>query len=276
MSKKNEFKHIFVEEVPEGNYAVIYLNRPEKLNAIQTLTSIEIASALEPFEYDKKVRCVVIRGTKDFTKKPAFSAGGDMVGERPARGFKNIPAHQAQARYKMQVYYDIIEEFNKPLIAAVDGYAFGAGCELVLCCDLVLATKRSLFGFPEMTRGMFPGAGGTQRIVRRVGVNRATEMIYYGEHYTAEKMMEWGLVNYVAEEGDAFDKLLHERASRLGNGPTTSLFVAKKCIKFGTQVPQKIGLVFEQLGFGVSSASKDLMEGVQAFMQKRDPKFTGL
>jgi len=275
MSKKIEFKHIFVEKVPEGNYAVIYLNRPERLNAIQTLTSKEIYSALEPFEYDRKVRCVVIRGTKDFTKKPAFSAGGDMGGERPAKGFKNTPVHQAHDRYKMQVYYDLIEEFNKPLIAAVDGYAFGAGCELTLCCDLVIASKRSLFGFPEITRGMFPGAGGTQRMVRRIGLARATQMIYYGEHYSAEKMQEWGHVDYIAEEGEDFEKLVHKRASMLGNSPTTSLYVVKKCLKFGTQVPLKIGLIFEQLGFGINSASKDFMEGIQAFMQKRETKFTG-
>ena len=276
MVKDKEYEHIYVEKVPEKSYAVISMNRPQRLNAIQVQTMNEIAEALETMEFDKKIRCVVLRGTKNYTKKPSFSAGADLSGQKMPRGFKmSIPAHGALANYRMHKAFDMIEEFPKPLIAAVDGFALGGGCEITLVCDLVLATRRSKFGFPEIHRGIFPGAGGTQRMVRRIGVNRALEMCFYGEHYSAETMQQWGHVNFLCNDGEEFEKLIDEKASKLASLPTTSLFVIKQCVKFGTQVPTNIGLMFERLGFGVNSGSSDVMEGMQAFMQKREPKFTG-
>ena len=126
------------------------INRPDKLNALQNQTLREIAEALEILEVNPKARCVVLRGTKDFTKKPAFSAGADLS----ARGASDLDQrnlrHQCQAMYRRHKYYDLIEEFPKPLIAAVDGFALGGGFELVLVCDLIIASKRSRFGFPEI------------------------------------------------------------------------------------------------------------------------------
>ena len=238
----------------DGNYAVISINRPDKLNALQVLTVKEIANALETMELDPDVRCVVLRGTKDFTKKPAFSAG---------------------AMYRRHKYYDLIEEFPKPLIAAVDGYALGGGCELSLVCDLVIASKRSFFGFPEIIRGIFPANGGTQRMIRHIGLARTMKMLYFGERVSAEQMYDWGYVGFLAEEGDEFENLVHEKASWLGNAATTSLAIIKKATKFGTQVPLKIGLLFEQLGFGVNSASSDVQEGIMSFLKRKEPKFTG-
>jgi enoyl-CoA hydratase/carnithine racemase len=276
MSKDKEYEHIYVEKVSEGNYAVISMNRPQRLNALNTITVREISEALDAMVFDKKIRCVVLRGTKNFTKKPAFSAGADLAGQKPPKGFKmSIPAHGALANYDMHKYVNMIEEFPKPLLAAVDGYALGGGCEVSLACDLVIATRRSQFGFPEIHRGIFPGAGGTQRMARRIGVNRALEMCYYGEHYSAETMHQWGHVNFLCNDGDEFEKLIDEKARRLASLPTTSLLVIKQCVKFGTQVPTNIGLMFERLGFGVNAGSSDVMEGISAFLQKREPKFTG-
>ncbi|TFG15915.1 MAG: enoyl-CoA hydratase/isomerase family protein [Promethearchaeota archaeon] len=274
MSEEKIFEHVKIEFVEEGNYAVVSINRPDKLNALQNQTLREIAEALETLEANPKARCVVLRGTKDFTKKPAFSAGADLS----ARGASDLDQrnlrHQCQAMYRRHKYYDLIEEFPKPLIAAVDGFALGGGFELVLVCDLIIASKRSSFGFPEILRGIFPANGGTQRLIRHLGKYRVKTLMFFGDHYTAEQMHNWGIVSYLVDD-DKFEEFVNEKASWLGNSATNSLFVIKKCIDYGTQVPLNIGLQFEQMGFAINSQSKDVMEGVSAFLQKRQPKFKG-
>jgi len=273
VSEQN-FEHIKIEKIAEGNYAVISINRPEKLNALQNKTLKEIADALETMALDKSVRCAVLRGTKDVIKKPAFSAGADLS----ARGHPDIdPSNlmdQSHAMYLRHKSYDIIEKFPKPLIAAVDGYALGGGFELVLVCDIVIASKRSTFGFPEIKRGIAPFNGGTQRLIRSLGKIRTKTMIFFGDHYPAEIMYNWGLVSFLVEN-DKFEEFVQEKATWLGNAATKSLFLIKKAIDYGTQAPLNLGLQFEHLGFAVNSKSKDVIEGVTAFLQKREPKFTG-
>jgi enoyl-CoA hydratase / 3-hydroxyacyl-CoA dehydrogenase len=270
----NEFNHIKVEKDEENNYAVISINRPDKLNALATETLQEVADALEAMALKKDIRCVVLRGTKKFTKKPAFSAGADLS----SRGHQEIDPKnlmdQSHAMYLRHKYYDIIERFPKPLIAAVDGYALGGGFELVLVCDIVIASKRSTFGFPEINRGIAPFNGGTQRLIRNLGKIRVKKMIFFGEHYSAEDMYEWGLISYLVDN-ESFEDFVDEKASWLGNAPTKSLFVIKKAIDYGTQSPINLGLQFEHLGYAINSQSKDVMEGVTAFLEKRTPKFTG-
>jgi len=272
---EEEYQHIKVEKNEEGNYIVVSINRPEKLNALQVLTVKEIYQALEKYEIDSSVRCAVLRGTKDYTKKPAFSSGADLSASFGPGVKPNIPVHMSIAMQMRHRYYDLIEAWPKPLIAAVDGYAFGGGCELTLVCDLVIASKRSQFGFPEIQRGIFPANGGTQRMVRNIGLARTMKMIYFGERVDAETMAEWGYVSFLAEEGDEFENLVHEKASELGHSATTSLSVIKKCVKYGTQVPIQIGLQFEQLGFGVNSAAEDVKEGITAFLRRKEPEYKG-
>jgi enoyl-CoA hydratase/carnithine racemase len=274
MSEESKFKHIKVEKIEDGNYAVISLNRPNKLNALQDLTLKEIVDALEPMALDPKIRCVVLRGTKDFTKKPSFSAGADLsTPHSPDVNFRNL-MHQSHNKYRRHRFYDLIEEFPKIIIAAVDGFALGGGLELVLVCDIVIATKRSTFGFPEIKRGIFPADGGTQRMVRSIGLMKTKKMMVFGDHYTAEKMYEWGLVAFLVDD-DKFEEVIHEKASLIGNSATIGLFVIKKCVNYGTQVPLNLGMQFEQLGSGLNSQSKDVSEGITAFLQKRSPKFKG-
>jgi len=274
MSEK-KFKDVEVEKVEDGNYAVISINRPDKLNALTTDTLREIYEAMEQFEVDSSVRCIVLRGTKNVTKKPAFSAGADLAAGM-GKGLKpNIPSHMAIGMQQKHKYYTLIEQFIKPVIAAVDGFALGGGCELTLVCDIVIATRRSSFGFPEIARGIFPANGGTQRMARRVGVARALKMCLFGQPESAQTMHNWGYVSFLCNEGEEFEKLIHEKASWLGNAATTSLYVIKKAVKFGTQIPIEIGNIFEMLGFGVNAGSKDVNEGIMAFLQKREPKFTG-
>jgi enoyl-CoA hydratase/3-hydroxyacyl-CoA dehydrogenase len=268
------YEHIKIEKVPDSNYAIIIINRPDKLNALQNQTLSEIAEALQSMDADQSIRCVVLRGTKEFTKKRAFSAGADLSDRGSADLDPDNLRHQSHAMYRRQKYYDLIEEFPKPLIAAIDGYALGGGFELVLVCDISIASKRSIFGFPEIQRGIFPANGGTQRLIKNLGKMRVKRMMFFGEHYTAEQMFEWGVISFVVDD-DKFEDFVHERASWLGNAATNSLFLIKKAIDYGTQIPLRIGLQFEQMGYAINSRSKDVTEGVTAFLEKRKPKFQG-
>jgi len=274
MSDEKRFEHVKIEKVEEGNYAIISINRPDRLNALQNQTLKEIAEALETVEVDQSVRCVVIRGIREFTKKPAFSAGADLSTRGDSRLDPENLRHRGHAMYFKHKYYDLIEEFPKPLIAAVDGYALGGGLELVLVCDIVIASKRSEFGFPEIKRGIFPANGGTQRMIRHLGKMRVNRMMYFGEHFTAEQMNEWGFISFLIDD-DKFEEFVHEKASQIGNSATNALFIIKKCIQYGTQVPLNVGLQFEQWGFALNTTSQDVIEGVTAFLEKRTPKFQG-
>ncbi|MCK4285356.1 MAG: enoyl-CoA hydratase/isomerase family protein, partial [Candidatus Lokiarchaeota archaeon] len=270
MTEPIKFEHVKIEKVEEDNYAVVSIIRPDKLNALQNQTLYEISKALESVEVDQSVRCVVIRGTKEFTKKRAFSAGADLSsrGDRgPTLDHNNI-RHRGHAMHLRHKYYDSIEAFPKPLIAAVDGYALGGGLELVLVCDIVIASKRSQFGFPEIKRGIFPGNGGTQRMIRHLGKMRVNRMTYFGEHFTAEQMDEWGFISFLVDD-DKFEDFVKEKASWLGNAATNALYVIKKCIQYGSQVPLNVGLQFEYWGYALNTTSKDAFEGVRAFNEKR-------
>jgi enoyl-CoA hydratase/carnithine racemase len=264
---KDEEGNVTREGTIDGNYAVISINRPDRLNALTEQTVAEISKALRIMQLDGSVRAVVLRGTKEITKKPAFSAGADLAAMVDPRLKMNVPMHMSMAMRTRHRDYDEIEQFSKPLIAAVDGFALGGGLELVLVSDIVIASDRATFGVPEVHRGIFPANGGVTRLASRVGLNRALRMAYFGEQFDAETMIDWGLVSWMAPAGEEFEKLVHEKAKWLGDAATTALFIIKKCVKFGTRYPQ-LGLMMEQLGFGVNSASFDSKEGVAAFNRK--------
>jgi enoyl-CoA hydratase/carnithine racemase len=264
---KDDDGNVIREGTIDGNYAVISMNRPDRLNALTEQTVAEISGALRLMELDHSVRAVVLRGTKDFTKKPAFSAGADLAAMVDPRLKMNVPMHMSIAMRTRHRDYDEIEQFHKPVIAAVDGFALGGGFELVLACDIVIASDRAIFGVPEIHRGIFSANGGVTRLAPKIGLNRALRAAYFGEQFDAKTMMEWGLVSWMAPAGDEFEKLVHEKAKWLGDAPTTALFIIKKCVKFGTRYPE-LGIMMEQLGFGVNSASFDSKEGVSAFNRK--------
>jgi len=274
-TKRDDQGNVLRQGTVDGNYAVIAINRPDRLNALTEQTVGEISHALRIMELDGSVRAVVLRGTKEVTKKPAFSAGADLAAAFHKDLSPGIPMHMSTAMRIRHRDYDEMEQFSKPLIAAVDGFALGGGCELVLCCDIVIASDRALFGLPEIHRGIFPANGGVTRMAARIGLNRAIRMAYFGEQMDAKTMLDWGLVTWMAPAGEEFEKLVHEKAKWLGDAPTTALYIIKKCTKFGTREIQ-LGLIMEQLGFGVNSASFDSKEGIIAFNRKvKCPKCGG-
>jgi enoyl-CoA hydratase/carnithine racemase len=274
-TKTDEQGAVIRQGTVDGNYAVISINRPDRLNALTEQTVSEIAQALRIMELDGSVRAVVLRGTKDFTKKPAFSAGADLAAAFHKELKPNIPMHMSIAMRVRHRDYDELEQFSKPLIAAVDGFALGGGCELVLACDIVIVSDRSRLGLPEINRGILPANGGVTRMAERIGVNRALKMCMFGEPIDAQTALDWGLASWIAPAGEEFEKLVAEKAKWLGAAPTTSLFIIKKCVKFGTRY-KELGLMMEQLGFGVNSASFDSKEGILAFNRKvKCPKCGG-
>ncbi|TFF63708.1 MAG: enoyl-CoA hydratase/isomerase family protein [Promethearchaeota archaeon] len=272
MTSLSEFNHIKIEFVPKekddhiefdditnkDNIGIISINRPNKLNAINLQTMREIYSALTLFELSK-TKCVIIRGTKDYTKKPSFSTGADLSSPFE-KGIKpNIPYHMTYSIKELHKFFDLIEAFPKPLIAAVDGYALGGGLELSLVCDIIIASKRSIFGFSEIIRGILPAGGGTQRMVRNIGLNRTIKMLYFGKRYSAEELHKFGFVNYVTDNNE-FEEFILKKSRELAQKPIVPLMMMKKALKFGIQVPLKIGKHMEQLGFGIIPANPQLWE----------------
>jgi enoyl-CoA hydratase/carnithine racemase len=274
-TKVNEQGEVVREGTIDGNYAVISMNRPDRLNALTDQVLSEITRALRLMEVDSSVRAVVLRGTKDFTKKPAFSAGADLAAAFNPNLKPNVSWHMALAMRVKHREYDEMEQFSKPLIAAVDGFAYGGGCELVLCCDLVIVSDRSSLGLPEIQRGIFPANGGVTRMAERVGTNRALQLAMTGDPIDGQTAVDWGLANWIAPAGEEFEKLVHEKAKWFGDAATTALFVIKKCVKFGTRNVQ-LGTIMEQMGFGINQVSHDAKEGIMAFNRKvKCPKCGG-
>jgi enoyl-CoA hydratase/carnithine racemase len=245
-----EYKpEIYAQIIP-----IISINRPDKLNAINLQTMREIYISLKSFELNNNIKCVILRGTKYFTKKPSFSTGADLSSPFEKNIKPNIPFHMTYSINQIHRYFDLIESFPKPLIAAIDGYALGGGLELSLVCDIVIASKRSIFGFSEILRGIFPAGGGIQRMIRSIGLNRAIKMLYFGERHSAEQLHKWGFVNFLVDDTE-FEKFIFEKSNELTQKSLIPLLMIKKSLKLGTQVPIKIGSQIEQLGFEIATLS---------------------
>ncbi|MBY9006619.1 MAG: enoyl-CoA hydratase/isomerase family protein [Candidatus Lokiarchaeota archaeon] len=181
----------------DGNYSIISINRPDQLNALTKETFEEIINFLKNIKFNEEIKCIILRGMKSFTKKPSFSSGLDLK-NLPEPDIKPIkPYHKYYSAYFIHKYFNFIENYSKPIIAAIDGYAIGGGFELALCCDIIIASERSLFGFPEIKHGMFPAGGGSQKMHRHIGLGRAIKMLYFGSFYSAKEMFEWGFVSYI-------------------------------------------------------------------------------
>lgn len=253
---------VFEKKPPIG---WVTLNRPDKLNSISLKMMEELSDVMSVLWDDDTIRVLVITGAGD----KAFCAGADITmfqGQKPDSMFHTIR--------KIVEVTQKIEKFPKPVIAAINGFALGGGCEIAISCDFRIASDKAAFGQPEIRLGLIPGAGGTQRLSKLIGLGRTKELCMLGDRIPADEAHRIGLVNKVVP-ADKFHEEVQNFATRLAEGPPVALKMAKYACNFGTQVPLDVGLVLESGLFGVLFGTQDMVEGTSAFLEKRKAKFTG-
>jgi len=243
---------------------VLTINRPDKLNALDRATIAALKDELDAAADDPAPRAVVLAGAGG----KAFAAGADIA-EMARLGPAEAEAYSREG----QGLAAAIDAVGRPVIAAVDGYALGGGCELALMCDLVIAAESAKFGQPEVTLGLMPGAGGTQRLARLVGEGRALEMLLVGAPIDAARAFEIGLANRVVE-GSALDGALALADEIAAVGPEAAR-ACLRAVREGLRLPLGAGLELEARLFGQAFAGDEMREGTAAFMEKRPPRFAG-
>jgi enoyl-CoA hydratase/carnithine racemase len=251
-----------IETSVDGHVALCRLNRPEARNALSPELMEELAAAVEAFDSDPQIRCVVIAGSDE-----AFASGADIAALRK-RSFEESLRHPAAAFWRRMA------ACRTPLVAAVSGFALGGGCELALLCDLIVASKTAQLGQPEITLGIIPGGGGTQRIARVIGKQRAMELVLTGRRIDAEEAMRLGLVNEVAGERDWLERAL-ELAGRIASRPPIATRLAKQAVQAADETSISAGLEQERRLYELAMATEDRIEGMDAFLEKRKPEFKG-
>lgn len=246
----------------DGNILLLTLNRPEARNALRTQTLAELAAVLDDAATDDAIRCAVVSGSRK-----VFAAGADLkeMSQADMIDVLDDPRVGQWAR---------IAAFPKPLIAAVNGFALGGGCELVLTADIVVAGHNALFGQPEINLGIIPGAGGTQRLIRAVGRSLASKMVLSGEFIDADTALRAGLVSDVVVPELTLEKAL-ELARVIASKSPLALRQAKEALRQAFEGPLSSGLEFERKAFVMLAASEDRREGIDAFLKKRKPVFKG-
>lgn len=258
-----EFKYIIYEK-NEG-VATITLNRPEALNAFSKEVVEEILHALEDVKTDEAVRVVVLTGAGE----KAFSAGADI---KTMVGMTALKARELSLIGERLCVG--LENLEKPVIAAINGYALGGGLEVAMSCDLRIASENAKMGQTEINIGLIPGWGGTQRLTRLVGMTKAKELVFTGRIIDAKTAEQIGIVNMVVPV-DKFRETVSQFAKDLASKAPVALKVAKALINKGSDIGLESALALEREGFGVVGSSEDLKEGVSAFTEKRKPVFKG-
>ncbi len=245
--------------------ARITFSRPEVLNALDVESRKEILDALEDAERDDAVRVIVLTGEGE----KAFCAGADV------RIFKDMKAIDAAEYVKLaKSVPEKIEKLPKPVIAAVNGYALGGGCEIAMACDLIVAAESARFGQTEINLGIIPGAGGTQRLPRLIGLKKAAELMFTGEQIDARTAHQLGLVNQVVP-AEGLAKAVDDLAGRLLTKSPLILGLIKNAIHATTGTHLSTGLDYESRLFALTFTSEDTKEGINAFLEKRKPVFKG-
>ena len=252
-----------IAETLDGGVAQVTLHRPDALNALNSQLMAELADALDGYEADPGVGCIVITGSAK-----AFAAGADI---------KEMAAKTFPATYVNDFIsgpWERVASCKKPIIAAVSGYALGGGCELAMMCDTIICTENAKFGQPEITLGILPGIGGTQRLVRAVGKAKAMDMILTGRMIDAEEAERSGLVSRIVSADDLLLEEALEMARKIAALSGPSVMMAKEAINRAFEVSLSEGVRFERRLFQSVFATQDQKEGMAAFIEKRKPKFT--
>jgi len=242
----------------------IYLNRPDKLNAINEQLMKDLRQAVDELVADDQIRVIIITGLGK-----AFCAGADIS------QFKTLNGLTAwEFAKKGRELMDYIENLPKPTIAMINGYALGGGLELAMACDIRIAAEEAQVGLPEITLGIYPGFGGTQRLIRLIGKGKAMEMMMTGDRIPAREAERLGLVNKVVPLTE-LEKETRSFAIKLAEKPPVALKLVKLLVNQGLDIPILAGLNMESLGWGVVFSTEDAKEGVNAFFEKRKPNFKG-
>ena len=249
-------------DAPADGVRRITLNRPEARNALTTTMLGEIAAALAAFAEDDEVRAVVLTGGEK-----VFAAGADLR----EMAEKTVVEMLQDAR---QSHWQAISRFPKPLLAAVNGYALGGGCELAMHADIVIAGKGARFGQPEVNLGIIPGAGGTQRLTQLVGKSLAMKLVLSGEFLSGEEALRAGLAAELTEDAETIPRAV-ELAARIAEKPPLAVRLAKEAVRQASEALLAQGLAFERKAFTVLFATEDRREGIAAFFEKRKPVFRG-
>lgn len=245
----------------DGAVATIWIDRQAKMNALTVAMRGEFPGIFQELDTDEAVRVIVIRGAGE----KAFSAGGDV-----AEFLSLAPADLEQ-------WGDTLswpERCRKPVVAAIDGYTMGAGLELALACDLRVATTRSEFAFPEISLGMIPGSGGTQRALRLIGMTRAKLFMMTGQRIPATVAVEWGLITRAVPAAE-FEDSLASLTGELAQRPPLALRTLKTVLQKGAEAPLETALELERKAYAWLRSTRDYEEGVKSFLERRAPKFTG-
>ncbi len=243
-----------------GGVVLLTLNRPEVRNALSLPLREALASAFTRMAGDDAVRCVVVAGSRD-----VFAAGADI------KAMATQSANEAAARSTAPLWKPL-KEFPKPVIAAVNGYALGGGCELAMHCDIIVAGRSARFGQPEIRVGIMPGAGGTQRLVRAVGKFKAMRMLMTGEPITAEEAERVGLVSEVVDDGEVLERAL-ALATTIAALPALALRSIKQAVLAGADLPLDAGLALEARSMQLLFGTPDQRAGMAAFIEKRKAIF---
>ncbi len=253
---------LVLREQPTAGVVFLRLNRPRVRNALNLELRQALAAEFRELAADATVHCVVLTGSRE-----AFAAGAD-IGEMAEAGTVELMQRD------IHLLLRDITQFPKPLIAAVNGFALGGGCELALHADIIIAGKQASFGFPEVRLGIMPGGGGTQRLLRAVGKYRAMRWLMTGERFSAEEALTMGLVSDVVAD-DAVEPQALELARRLAASAPLALAQIKEVVSAGPDMPLDHALALERKGLQILFGSEDKREGFAAFIEKREPVWQG-
>jgi enoyl-CoA hydratase/carnithine racemase len=247
----------------EGPVAIVRLNRPEALNALNSTLVREIVDALGELEMDSSVRCVVLTGSDK-----VFCAGADV------KEMANMSADEMSQADHLRSVWERTWKFKKPIIAALSGYALGGGFELAMCCDMIIAAAGTKMGQPEINIGIMPGGGGTQRLTWAVGKYKAMEMILTGEMISAEEAHEFGVVNMIVPAGQHLEEA-KKLALEISSKAPLAVRAAKEAVAAAQERGLTDGIESERRLFNHLFATEDKKEGMAAFLEKRKPSFVG-
>lgn len=245
-----------------GRVGLVQFNRPQALNALSPELMGETMTALELFDADPGIGCMVVTGSER-----AFAAGADIKAMATASAVEMM-------RDQFISQWDRFKRLKKPVIAAVSGYALGGGCELAMSCDLIMASETAEFGQPEINLGVIPGAGGTQRLTKAVGKVLAMEMVLNDRHLTAAEAQQFGLINRVFPAEVYLEETL-KIAAKIANRAPIAVQLAKEAINASFEMPLQASIAYERRLFNLLFATDDQREGMSAFVEKRPPNWKG-